>query len=42
LPVALNVIGPETRIKPNLKSNLSVALKSAAYISVELEAEFKN
>jgi DNA-binding IclR family transcriptional regulator len=41
LPVALNVIGPETRIKPNLKSYLSKALKSAAYIAAELEAEFK-
>jgi IclR family transcriptional regulator, acetate operon repressor len=42
LPVALNVIGPETRIKPNLKSYLSVALKSSASISAELEAEPKN
>jgi IclR family transcriptional regulator, KDG regulon repressor len=41
LPVALNVIGPETRIKPNLKNYLAKALKSAAHISAELEAEFK-
>lgn len=42
LPVALNVIGPATRIKPNLKVCLEKALKSAARISKDLAVEFPN
>jgi DNA-binding IclR family transcriptional regulator len=42
LPVTLNLIGPETRIKPNLKQFLEKTLNSAARISRDLEAEFGN
>ena len=42
LPVTLNLIGPETRFKPNFKQFLEKALKSAARISRDLEAEFGN
>jgi DNA-binding IclR family transcriptional regulator len=41
LPTSLNVIGPETRIKPNLKKFIEMAKKSATRISKDIETEIE-
>jgi DNA-binding IclR family transcriptional regulator len=39
VPVALNVIGPETRLEPKIKDYVAMALKSAEHIARNLASE---